>query len=530
MPTKKRFEPGDRVRDVRHLNIVGTILPERLGTKNPTGYIFVAWDNNVGKQRVPGYYLEKVNPMEELAALGGKTKNNPKGTPLTAPKTPRLRGRLDAGTRVRIDGKDIGTICPDIEQPRNPDYHMVDIEGRGWRCVTRSSLQPLSPVEELALVAKTYKNNPKFRNGDRVKANLPSVKDVIGTIEGEAFGYPSTWQIIVFDNGYRRQVRSEDIVGVSGIEDIAALGKTKKNPKILGALPAGSRVRILVGTWAGIIGTISVQPYSGMQGALYRVLLDTGETRNFYRYDFEAVSPVEEMAAVAKTYKNPAEKLNKEDHVQRLYGPYKSRIGTVTRLRSKPHWSHYGTTEITACVLFDGSRYAVEYPVDMLKKVTPLEELASVQTSVPRAPKTQKNPNRIIQRGDRVFLPQRPKRYGTIVTIAIGGWARVDWDDTGDDKSNYLGNRFEHVPPMEDLAAVAKTYKNPRFKMLDVGERIRHTSWPKLRLGTIQKDMYSASTWYTVAFDDGKTEYLHVSELERPTPLEELAALVRKPR
>jgi hypothetical protein len=182
---------------------------------------------------------------------------------------------------------------------------MVAMDDRCWLVFGRNALTPLSPIEELGLVAKTYKN-PVLEVGDRIRSKRKGMEKRTGTITSVAEG---GWCRVHWDG------REED-------------------------------------------------------------------NQNWLIHNLELIPPMEALASVAKTYKNP--KINVGDRVCRSFGPYKSRVGTVTGRR--PEISLTGPY-MTVFVLFDGSEYPQQLIEEHLKTVTPIEELALAHALKPRTPR-----------------------------------------------------------------------------------------------------------------------------------------------
>ena len=515
----REFKVGDRVRDRNNRSSFGTVKGQFFTDQL---LIVVEWDSPATSQAVRQGSIEKIGPLEELAATGSAKKN-----PLT-PKWPR--GRLGSGTRVKVRGKQIGTILPNAEQPRNPDWYMVDIEGDGWRCLRRDILEPLSPLDELALTAK---KNPKdgFNVGDRVQRLYGPWKTKVGTItsfQREPLGCSSTYTqcaIVLFDGArYAQILPLAGIKAVTPLEELASI-KIKNNPQQGINLGDAVRYKHHRGRGkaqierTGTITSISV-------GGWCRVHWDGFEpdNTNWLLNDMELIPPMEALAAVAKSYKNPNPEIRVGDRVRaKAYMRQEKKVGTVTAVHG-----------VIVYVLVDGGKVAVPFYEHQVEIVSPLEELAAVG-------KTKGNPKKVFEVGD--YVRANDKKWDAllrtgVVSRVLGSSVFVRFEGVNS-LVFFWDYALEEVSPLEALAAVSNVYKNPFAPgagLLRNGVRVRVRRSAGYGGGTEYGTViasHGGSGWTRIRVHlDGTPQGTAISVssncVEEVSPLEELADTLPK--
>jgi hypothetical protein len=127
------------------------VLPDSVQGQDPS-QVMVRWGRG-NWDFANAKDLERMGPMEELAALG-KTLKNPK----SFKEGDRLFWKRGDGPRK------VCLMLPAGEQGRNPSWKMVkDLDTGIWFCADENDLEAIGPLEEFALLAKKKKTFPEAK-------------------------------------------------------------------------------------------------------------------------------------------------------------------------------------------------------------------------------------------------------------------------------------------------------------------------------------------------------------------------------
>jgi hypothetical protein len=481
--------------------------------------------------------VELLNPLEDLAALG-KTMKNPKGPNLQNTPRAQIRVRIfELGDRVRCRNyspDSFGTVrgfSGSMKGWIGVEFDLRPLQpGEPLEAVHESDLEHVTPLEELAALGK-QKKNPKplgLSIGTRVK-----VEHFFGFDPGTvAQIFTSGMYSVELDSGVRQLYPESMLTPISPIEELALLGQrpkgTKKNPT---TFEPGTRVRV---EYRPLRGTVT-----RMDEGWVVVSLDSGEEAWFSPQHLIALSPLEELARLSRkprdsgklkprAKKNPSEPHKAGDRVK--YDEL-GLFGTLTR---DEYLDRDGYR--TVVVLFDGYRLSLTLRVRNLERVTPLEELALLGAT---GKKAKKNPENTFRIGERVRRTSGPwkRRVGRITAEGLieravtGNYlvAHVLFD--GALYSVVIPHRdLQSVSPLEELALVkTEAKKNPSLSPLLSGDRVNSGG----KFGTVVRDEYLSKSFgvrTVVVMFDGELRhtFLNVRDVERTSPLEDLASTAKK--
>ena len=338
--------------------------------------------------------------------------------------------------------------------------------GDGPEMLHSTDLEHVSPLEELAAAGqgRKGKKNPEGRPppGNRVLVvgDHTGRKGCYGTIRA----WSGNQAIVDLDVPWEglHWYTEREIRVVTPIEELAALGKAKKNPKMLTepddpGYEIGEQVRLKYN--GKIAKVLHKRPWS-----VYLVGFEdeTGRRGVEVSYEnMEKLTPIEQLALLGKAKKNPAR-----------FEP-----GTRVRVDNRPlRGTVLRTYEEFVVVRFDSGEEGWITP-ERLVILSPLEELARLARE-PKGtkklkPRVRKNP--VVWKaevGDRVKVERfHGYNIGTMTKKLPGGWCLVQLDKGGMEEL-CTPESVSRIGPLEELARLGKeessrTKKNPRFAVGD---------------------------------------------------------------
>jgi rubredoxin len=483
-------------------DVLGTIVEQ---PRHKEQFHVVLWDNG-NKINVYTNALEQVTPVEELALVHNSKKNPNSEFSVGC----RVKIRPNPYTQVSIH-KLLGTIVGEPDTGWSPAFRSVRWDNGSLNRVHISSLEQVTPLEELALVHKTSKNNPKkdLQAGTRVKV----LKDywvhpncVVGTIYGPAAnGY-----IVLLDSGGNIFAKYESVLVVSPIEELARTHTAKKNsPKY----PKFKVNDVALVQWvendkrSDQIGRIV-----SIEGQFATLLTQRGMITVGRQY-LEEVPPLEALARVRTNSSRDNRKSLRSG--QRVY--VKCRDGVERP--GKVH-KHYNTD--WWIIDFDEGSSGT-YACSDITALSDIEMLA-------RTHKIENNPAPTFHIGETVVVDCRDggKRIGTVQgrgSYRASNLMVLFHDGT---TGSYHYTKIKPVSEMEMLSLSLRTKNNPR-KQSDFrkGQQVVvKCKDGKERFGIVHghtTDSFVKRYWI-VDFHDGSTESYHYMDIE---PLSDLEMLSR---